>query len=109
MFIGHLSGSPINQGSTWVAVVEVTILDNDSAPVAGVRIAAEWDEGDTDGTACTTDENGGCELESGSIRKRVSQTVLEITDVSHDELTYSPELDDVADPARPRELTIRKP
>ena len=79
-------------------------------PVVRAATAAEWDEGDEDSTACTTDANGACELESGSIRKRVSQTVLEITDVSHDELTYAPEFDEVADPeAQPRELTIRKP
>ena len=110
MFIGVLHGFPVNEGNTWVAVAEVTIFDTDDDPVADVRISGEWDEGDTDTTACTTDATGTCELESGSIRKRVGQAVLEITDIEHDELSYHPELDLVEDPEdQPRELTIRKP
>lgn len=110
MFIGELQGFPVNEGNSWMAVAEVTILDDDDEPVAGVRISGEWDEGDAEATACTTDDTGTCDLESGSIKKRVGQTVFEITDIEHDALTYHPELDRIADPEDPqRELQIRKP
>ncbi len=110
MFIGELGAAAIRQGNTWVAVAEVTVLDGDDQPVAGALVSGAWDEGDTDTTACITDQSGRCELESGSIRRRVSQTTVAITDVEHDELSYQPELDAVDNPEdQPRELAIRKP
>ncbi|NNC91757.1 MAG: hypothetical protein HKN80_04635 [Acidimicrobiia bacterium] len=110
MFIGELRGFAINEGNTWVAAAEVTILDGEDEPVTGVLISGKWDEGETDTTACTTVDAGTCELESGSIRKRVGQAVLEITHVEHDVLNYDRKLDLVDEPEdQPRELTIRKP
>jgi hypothetical protein len=110
LFIGELHGFAVNEGNTWVAVAEVTILNGEDEPVAGARISGEWDEGGTETSACTTDDTGTCDLESGSIRKRVGQTVLEITDIEHDQRTYHPELDQVENPeGQPRELKIRKP
>ena len=87
-----------------MAVARLTVLDGDGEPVAGALVTGEWNEGDTDAGACTTNETGSCELESGSMRKRVSQATFRITDVSHESLSYDPDVDD-AD----RDLTVRKP
>jgi hypothetical protein len=110
MFIGELVGASINNGNTWVAVAELTVLDGAEEPVAGVIVSGEWDEGDTEEASCTTDEAGTCELESDSLRKRVPRAVLEITALDHDNLEYRPNLDVVDDPEeRPRQLAISKP
>ena len=109
MFIGEVDVSTINEGSTWVAEVVVAVRDSENQPVAGAVISAEWSEGDTEATVCTTDNEGMCEFESGSIRKRVANAVLEITDIQHDSLTYVPELDEVDNPQdQPRVITVSK-
>lgn len=107
MVLGELTGLALNHGNTWVAVAQVTVLDGGQEPVAGALVTGEWNEGDADTDACTTDETGTCELESGSMKKRVLQATLEITDVSHESLSYDPDLDD--SPDRNWDLTIRKP
>lgn len=110
MFIGELVGTGINNGNTWIAVAELTVLDGAGEPVAGVIVSGEWDEGDTEEASCTTDEDGTCELESDSLRKRVPSAVLEIADLDHDNLEYRSDLDVVDDPEeRPRQLAISKP
>lgn len=110
MFIGELAGFAVNQGSTWVAHVVVTVLDADDEPVAGAMVSGAWSEGDTDTASCTTDETGACELESDSIRKRVSTVVFEIINLEAESLSYLPELDNVGDPGeQPRSISIAKP
>ena len=110
MFIGELAGSSINNGNTWVAVVEVTVLDESGDPVPDTLVSGEWDLGDGGSVSCRTDAGGTCELESNSLRKRIPQTVLEITGLEHGNLVYQPDLDEVDDPGeRPRELVVRKP
>lgn len=110
MFIGELAGSAINEGNTWSARASVTVLDGDREPVANAVISGEWSEGDTETAACTTDEIGTCEIESDSLRKRVSHAVFEITNLEHARLTYLPEPDQLEDPDdQPRVITIHKP
>lgn len=110
MLIGELLGSSINDGNTWRGVAEVTMLTVDGEPVAGAMVSGTWDEGDTEHASCTTNEAGTCRLESDSLRKRVSETVLEITEIEHSEFSYRADLDMVDEPeAQPRELTVRKP
>jgi hypothetical protein len=110
MFIGELAGSSTNQGSTWLARAEVTVLDGGNQPVAGTVVSGNWSEGDDEASSCLTDETGTCEIKSDSIRKRVSHTVLEITNLEHESLTYFPEFDQVDNPEdQPRVISIRKP
>jgi hypothetical protein len=110
MSIAELTGSNINHGNTWVAVAEVTVVDSQDDPVAGVEVSGKWDEGDIENPTCTTDKTGKCELESGSIRKRVSQTIFEIIGLEHDVLSYDPDLDAVDSlESQPSDITIRKP
>jgi hypothetical protein len=110
MLIGELLGSAVNDGNTWRGVAEITMLTIDGEPVTGAVVSGSWDEGDTEDVTCITDEAGACQLESDSIRKRVGQTVLEITDIEHSELSYRSDLDMVDEPeSQPRELTVRKP
>jgi hypothetical protein len=110
MFIGELAGTAVNDGNTWVAVANVTVLDGAGEPVPDVRVSGEWDPGDTGEVFCTTDEAGTCDLESDSLRKRVPLAVLRITAIEHRRLTYHPNLDEAdASPEQPRELIVRKP
>jgi hypothetical protein len=110
MFIGELNTTSINNGNTWIAVADLTVLDDAGEPVAGVTVSAEWVEGDTEEASCTTDADGTCELESDSLRKRVPRAVLEITALDHDDLEYRPDLDAVDEPEeQPRQLAILKP
>jgi hypothetical protein len=110
MFIGKLEGSATNEGNTWLAQAAVTVLDGGNQPVAGAVVSGKWSEGDSETTSCLTDETGACEMESDSIRKRVSRAVLEITNLEHESLTYFPEFDQVDNPEdQPRVITISKP
>jgi hypothetical protein len=110
MFIAELHGLTINQGNTWLAQVAVTVRDADNEPVEGVLVTGAWSEGDTETTACTTDQTGTCDQESDPIRKRVGQTVFEITGLEHGWREYRPDLGRVDSPEEePRTIIIRKP
>lgn len=109
MSISDLEGKSINDGNTWHAEIVVTMVDSDQEPVAGVTVSGEWSEGEDASVSCTTDENGVCEFESDSIRKRVGDVVFEITGLEHNSLEHLPEFDavDYAEGENPS-ITVRK-
>ena len=110
MFVGGLDATSVNEGNTWLAHVRVTVMAGSGEAVTGALVSASWDEGDTGTASCTTGPGGSCDLASGSIRKRVASTELEITALEHRSFTDSPELDAVDYPEDAlRSITIEKP
>lgn len=76
--------------------------------MTGAHIAGTWELDEPAG--CTTGTDGGCVMESESVRKRTATVELEIRGVEHASLTYAPERNAVADPDQsPLTVVVLKP
>ena len=88
MHVGNLTQSSINQGSTWEAVVTITILDTNRGPVSNATVGGTWSDAGSGNEACVTVGNGQCEVRMTGIRKRNSSVTYTVENVQHSSLTY---------------------
>jgi len=85
MHIGNLTAIPSNDGTSWSAVVEVTVHDAAHNPLNGATVVGAWTPTGLNSNTCTTGElggNGTCIMLYPSIslkRKLVSFTVNSVT------------------------------
>ena len=85
MHIGNLTAIPSNDGTSWSAVVEVTVHDAAHNPLNGATVVGAWTPNGLNSNTCTTGElggNGSCIMLYPSIslkRKTVSFTVNSVT------------------------------
>ena len=86
MHVGNLTGIPLDDGTTWSAVVEVAVHDAAHNPLNGVTVVGSWTpNGFFNSNTCTTGElggNGTCIMLYPAIskkRKSVSFTVNSLT------------------------------
>jgi hypothetical protein len=75
-----LEGSSANNGSTWTANVQVTVL-NDGSPVSGVNVVGAWSNGATGTDSCTTDASGVCTIAKTGIPKRTGSVTCTVTEL----------------------------
>ena len=86
MHVGNLTGIPLDDGTTWSAVVEVAVHDAAHNPLNGVTVVGSWTpNGFFNSNTCTTGElggNGTCIMLYPAIskkRKSMSFTVNSLT------------------------------
>jgi hypothetical protein len=78
-----LVGSSINNGSTWTAQVNVTVLDSDGNAVANATVAWSWSNGTTGSGTCSTGLDGKCGLISRvGIPKRTSGVTFTVNQLN---------------------------
>ncbi|MEN8238323.1 MAG: PKD domain-containing protein [Actinomycetota bacterium] len=84
--VADLDGASISQGDPdWLAIVTVTVADDNDVPVEGATVDIEWRSGEV--MSCVSGATGMCDVESLTDRGRTSLTV---TAVAHSTLTYDP-------------------
>ncbi|MGC9468834.1 MAG: S8 family serine peptidase [Anaerolineae bacterium] len=88
LHVGDLDGTPISYGSTWAAVVTVTVHDAEDNPLPGANVLGSWDGGSSGSAACTTGTDGRCTLTSDPIHKRTHETTFAVQDVTAADVAY---------------------
>ncbi|MGD2028096.1 MAG: PKD domain-containing protein, partial [Anaerolineales bacterium] len=96
MHIGDLDGSRITIKNRWVAIVNIFVHEEQEQPVADAEVTGTWSNGFDGSSACTTDANGWCQVQSAEILKKTSSVDFSIDAVSHATLAYT--ADDNHDP-----------
>ncbi len=86
--VGDLDGSAVNNGSTWMANVEVTVHDETHAAVSGGSVTGQWSNGDPG--QCTLSAAGQCQMMSGPIAKKNGAVSFSISNVSVGGSDYLP-------------------
>ena len=89
--VGDLDGSTSNGGSTWSAIVEVTVHDANHNPINGATVTGAWSRTGLASDECTTGElggNGTCIFLFSGIRKNVKSVSFSVTDVTRPNSTY---------------------
>ena len=89
--IGDLDALPQNNGNTWSAVVEVTVVDGTGAPVNGATVVGSWSPVGLNSNTCTTGEGGGtgtCIVLFPSLKKNVRSVSFTVTSVTMASRTY---------------------
>ncbi|HEX9893354.1 MAG TPA: CARDB domain-containing protein [Gemmatimonadales bacterium] len=59
MHIGDLDGISSNDGTTWSAIVEITVHDANHAPLNGATIVGSWSRNGLNANTCTSGDLGG--------------------------------------------------
>jgi hypothetical protein len=89
--IGDLDALPQNNGNTWSAVVEITVVDGTGAPVNGARVIGSWSPGGLNSNECVTGDGGGngtCIVLFPSLKKNVRSVSFTVTSVTMANRTY---------------------
>lgn len=94
--VADLDGAVTSLGGSWRADVTISVQDNLGNPVANAGVEFVWTGGFSGSGSGVTDAIGQVIVSSDKIPKRVADTTLTVTDVTHDALTYAP--DDNTDP-----------
>jgi hypothetical protein len=88
--IGDLDGSATSQGSTWTALVTVTVHDVTDGLVGGATVNGNFSAGATGSGSCITSAaTGQCTITKTAIRKKVSKVTFTVGTVTHASLTYA--------------------
>ncbi len=91
--VGDLDGSGQNNGSTWTAVVTITVHDANHSPVAGFSVTGLWSGPVAGSGDCITGPNGQCTVSRGGIRKRDGSVQYDVTNGSATDDNHDPDGD----------------
>lgn len=83
MHVSDLDGSSLSQGTTWLATVTITVVDNNGVPVVGAAVSGTWRRGEAG--SCPTNINGMCDIVLSTTGRR---QVFTVGDIAHGSLTY---------------------
>jgi hypothetical protein len=86
--LGDLDGSHTTNKNRWVAVVDITVHDDQHNPVAGAVVTGSWSTGFVGADTCTTDTSGHCTVTTDEILKKNGSVVYTIENISHNTLVY---------------------
>jgi hypothetical protein len=92
MHVGDLDGIPSDDGTTWSAIVEVTIHDSNHQPLNGATIVGSWNRRGLNSDTCTTGElggNGTCIMLFPSLRTSVKSVTFTVGSVTMAGKTYA--------------------
>jgi hypothetical protein len=90
--IGDLDGFPQNNGNTWSATVDITVVDGSNTPVNGATVVGTWNVSGLNSNTCTTGEGGGngtCIVLFPSLKKATRSVTFTVTSVTLSGRTYS--------------------
>ncbi len=82
--IAALTGASVSQGgASWLAIVTVTVEDDNGDAVDGATVTGTWRRGEV--STCSTDGTGTCTIEFSTRGRR---NIFTVNDISHGSLTY---------------------
>ncbi len=91
MHVGDLDGTASNDGSSWSAMVEITVHDQDHQPLNGATVVGSWSRSGLLSDTCTTGElggNGTCIVLLSGLRKGVKSVTFTVTSVTLSGVSY---------------------
>ncbi len=91
MHVGDLDGSASNDGSTWSAMVEITVHGSDHNPLNNATVVGRWSISGLNADTCTTGElggNGTCIVLFPSLKKGTKSVTFTVTSVTASDQTY---------------------
>lgn len=89
MHVGDLDGSSTNQGSTWTAIVSITVHDANENPVADATVSGTITyNGNSTSVSCLTDNSGQCSVSKSGIPKKNGSATFTVSNVTHQTLPY---------------------
>ena len=78
--IASLAGSSVGNGPTWTATVTVTLHDANDALLAKEPVTGQWETaGGLIYDSCTTEDDGGCSVSLGGIKRSERSTLFSVT------------------------------
>jgi hypothetical protein len=89
--VGDLDAFPSDDGTTWSAVVEITVHDNSHQPLNGATVVGAWSRNGLNANTCTTGElggNGTCIVLFPGLRKTVKNVSFTVSSVTMAGNTY---------------------
>ncbi len=90
--IGNLDGIPSDDGTSWSAIVEITVHDTNHAPLNGATVVGAWSRNGLNANTCTTGElggNGTCiVLFPGLSKRSVKSVTFTVSSVTMTGRTY---------------------
>lgn len=75
-----LTGSSVNNGSSWTANVTINVTSNGS-PVSGTTLSGTWSNGASGTASCITNVNGACTVSKSAIPKRTGSVTFTVNTV----------------------------
>jgi hypothetical protein len=84
------ASSQPNGDNRWNAIVEITVVDQNGAPVTNAIVSGAWSGGATGTGSCLTDGSGKCTILRLLIRNSTPSVTLTVTGVSADGFAYDP-------------------
>ena len=92
--IGDLLGMASDDGTSWSAIVEVTVHDASHAPINGATVVGSWSRNGLNANTCTSGDlggNGTCVmLFPGLSKKSVKSVTFTVNSVTMTGRTYAP-------------------
>jgi hypothetical protein len=113
MHVGDLDGSGSNDGSTWSAMVEITVHGSDHLPMNGATVVGRWNISGLNADTCTTGElggNGTCIVLFPSLKKGTKSVTFTVTSVTASGQTYQSSANHDADgSSNGTVVTVKRP
>ncbi len=113
MHIGDLDGSASNDGSSWSALVEITVHDANHNPLNGATVVGKWSLSGLNSDTCTTGElggNGTCIMLFPGLRKGTKSVTFTVTSVTMSDQTYASSSNhDVDGSSNGTTITVKRP
>jgi hypothetical protein len=91
LHIGDLDGMNSDDGTTWSAIVEITVHDANHQPVDGATVTGKWNRQGLNANTCTTAELGGdgtCIVLFPSLKRSVRFVTYTVTGVTMAGVSY---------------------
>ena len=89
MHVSDLDGGSDPYGSNrWNATVTITVVDQDSNPVANAVVSGSWSNGVSGTGDCQTDSSGQCSITRRFVRNTSSSVTFTVTNVNADGYSY---------------------
>lgn len=87
LLVADMSSEVGRSGPDWSATVTITVVDNLGEPVEGAIVSGQWSGGYQGSETTSTDQDGTCQVTTGSIPNREKSVTFTVTEIEH-ELAY---------------------
>ena len=111
--VGNLDGTPLSNGNTWSATVEITVDDANHDPVNGATVTGRWRVNNLNASQCITGDlggNGTCIVLVPSLKRGTRFVTFTVTNVTMPGQTYDPSANQDPDgDSNGTSITVRRP
>ncbi len=87
--VADLSGAALYGRRTWEATVTIRVKNLAGEAVPGAQVQGGFSVGGAS-ASCTTEEDGRCQITSGTLGKRTHSTLFKVSDIRGTGMTYDP-------------------